>query len=80
MMRLGLYFIALLVCRAEGAQIEFSNQCGFDIWINPLTNAQGPVLDPGIVRIGNSDSFAYQIPGGGWFVKPMKFQTIEGDH
>lgn len=59
-------FVALFASLTQGAQIEFSNRCGHDIWISPLTNARGPELAPGIVRIANYGNYAYQIPSTGW--------------
>jgi len=61
-----LLFVALSMCSTESRQIEFENRCGYDIWINPLTNAQGPPLVPGIVRLNNYGRYTYQIPDAGW--------------
>ena len=58
--------VALSMSLSESRQIEFRNNCGKDIWVNPLTNAQGPGLPGGIARIGNGGSYTYQIPNGGW--------------
>lgn len=62
---------AILLCLALPAiisarTIKFSNRCGHDIWVSPLTNAQGPELSPGIVKLGNGGDFTYQIPDSGW--------------
>jgi len=66
-------FVVLAVCALlsvnliEAArQIAFTNRCGYDIWVNPLTNAQGPPLPGNIVRLGNGGSHTYQIPDSGW--------------
>jgi hypothetical protein len=61
-------FAALSTSLTESRDIEFSNRCGYDIWISPLTNAQGPALG-GIARIGNGGRSTYQIPNGGWYVE-----------
>lgn len=59
--------VALLPAIVLGARtIKFRNRCGADIWVSPLTNAQGPELPPGIVRLGNNAEFTYNIPDGGW--------------
>jgi len=47
-------------------QINFTNKCGYPLWVNPLTNAQGPPLAGGIHKLTNGASFAYQIPDKGW--------------
>lgn len=54
--------------RTESRFIEFENRCGYDIWVNPLTNAQGPPLAGGIRRLHNYERYTYQIPEGGWYV------------
>lgn len=46
--------------------IRFSNRCNEDIWISPLTNAQGPTLSPGIKHIRQGSHFSYNIPNNGW--------------
>lgn len=61
-----LLLVALYSSSIESRKIEFENRCGYDIWINPLTNALGPELAPGIVRLNNYGRFTYQIPDGGW--------------
>ena len=61
----GLLLVALLSL-AQSRQIEFTNRCGYDIWINPLTNAEGPPLAGGIARLSNHAQFTYQIPDSGW--------------
>jgi hypothetical protein len=57
----------LLVSWSECRNIEFTNRCGYDIWISPLTNAQGPPLPEGIAKLQNNQQFAYQIPEDGWY-------------
>jgi hypothetical protein len=57
-----LLLVALYSSRTESRVIEFENRCGYDIWINPLTNAQGKELAPGIVRLRNYEHFTYAIP------------------
>jgi hypothetical protein len=37
-----------------------------EVWVSPLTNAQGPPLAGGIVKLNNQASYAYQIPDSGW--------------
>lgn len=64
----GLLFVALSMGWTESRHIEFENRCGYDIWINPLTNALGPPLPGGISRLRNYESYTYQIPDGGWYV------------
>ncbi len=61
-----LLFVVLSITWTESRQIEFENRCGYDIWINPLTNAQGPPLAGGIHRLSNYERFTYQIPPTGW--------------
>jgi len=66
----------VLLCALVGAavpalvsgarQIKFTNKCNQDIWVSPLTNAQGPQLAPGIVKLGRGNQYSYQIPDGGW--------------
>jgi len=55
-----------LVAFAYGREITFTNRCGADVWVSPLTNAQGPMLPGGIQRLGNGATYAYQIPDSGW--------------
>jgi hypothetical protein len=63
---------SLLVCvllgltSLEARQITFTNKCGYKLWIAPLTNAQGPVLPPGIMGLDNGQTGTYQIPNSGW--------------
>lgn len=62
-------FVALSMGWTESRDIEFTNKCGYDIWINPLTNAQGAPLGEGIRKIGNGGRITYQIPNSGWCVQ-----------
>lgn len=64
-----LLFVALSMGWTESRQIEFENRCGYDIWVNPLTNSQGPQLPGGITRLRNYERFTYHIPEGGWYVQ-----------
>jgi hypothetical protein len=61
-----LLLVALSMSWTESRFIEFENRCGYDIWVNPLTNAQGPPLPGGIRRLRNYERYSYQIPDGGW--------------
>jgi hypothetical protein len=63
---LALSGLVLLASAISARQITFTNRCSQDVWVSPLTNAQGPVLQPGIVKLANGANFAYQIPDGGW--------------
>lgn len=63
-----LLFLSLYCSWTESRVIEFINKCSQEIWVEPLTNAQGPVLQPGIVRLRNSEHHTYLIPDGGWYV------------
>ena len=60
--------VALSMSWTEGRKIEFNNKCGYDIWVSPLTNAQGAPLPGGNARIQNNGWFTYQIPDAGWYV------------
>jgi hypothetical protein len=64
----GLLFVALSMSWTESRDIEFTNRCGYDIWVNPLTNGGPgqPILQPGIVRLANYAQYTYQIPDAGW--------------
>jgi hypothetical protein len=62
----ALLLVALSMGWTESRQIEFTNKCGYPLWVNPLTNAEGPQLGPGIVRVENGASTTYQIPDSGW--------------
>lgn len=62
----GLLLVALSMSLAESRTIEFTNRCGYDIWVNPLTNAEGPPLPDGIVRLANNAQHTYRIPDFGW--------------
>lgn len=62
----ALTLVVLSIGLAESRQIEFTNKCGYPLWVNPLTNAEGPELAPGIVRLENNGQYAYQIPDSGW--------------
>lgn len=72
-------YVFLIVVSAiswtESRHIEFENRCGYDIWVNPLTNAQGPPLAEGIVRLPNYQHFTYQIPDGGWYAQYVILQS-----
>lgn len=59
-------FISLAINWSESSKIEFNNKCGYDIWVSPLTNAQGTPLREGIAKIANGGWFTYQVPSGGW--------------
>lgn len=71
-----LLFVALSINWTESRHIEFENRCGYDIWVNPLTNDQGPPLAGGIVRLSNNGRFTYQIPDGGWYVRKFIRQLL----
>jgi len=58
--------LCALLAVSMGRQVGFTNRCGYDIWISPLTNAQGPMLPGGIQRLGNGASYDYQIANEGW--------------
>lgn len=73
---LVLLFVALSMSWTESRTIEFENRCGYDIWINPLTNAQGPPLPGGIVRLSNYAQYTYQIPRDGWYVQHFILHTV----
>jgi hypothetical protein len=62
----GLLVVLSVFGMTSARNIDFTNQCGYDIWISPLTNAQGPPLPEGIAKISNGDHFTYQIPDAGW--------------
>jgi len=62
----GVLVAVLTVVGIQAREIAFTNRCGYDIWVNPLTNAQGPPLAGGIVRLGNGASHTYRVPDGGW--------------
>lgn len=66
-------YLLLVVALAESRFIEFENRCGYDIWVNPLTNAQGPPLGGGIRRLANYERYTYQIPDGGWYVQHFDY-------
>lgn len=59
-------FVLLAVVGIHSRTIEFTNRCGYDLWVNPLTNAQGPPLPDGIVRLSNGASHTYRVPDYGW--------------
>jgi len=61
-----LLLVALSMSWTESRDINFVNKCGYDIWINPLTNAQGPQIAGGIAKIANGGQFTYRIPDSGW--------------
>lgn len=61
-------FAVLSINWAESRKIEFENRCGYDIWVNPLTNAQGAPLPGGIRRLSNFERYTYTIPDAGWYV------------
>jgi len=52
--------------KGQSREIRFTNRCSQDVWVSPLTNAQGPPLPDGIQRLANGASHAYMIPDGGW--------------
>lgn len=60
--------ICLLVALSltEARQIRFINKCPQTIWISPLTNAQGPMIPGGIVKVDTNANYAYQISNDGW--------------
>lgn len=63
----GILLIALLTGWTEaGRTIQFTNRCGYEIWVAPLTNAQGPPLPGGIPKLANNGQYTFQIPDGGW--------------
>lgn len=66
---LGFLVMALTTIGLESRQIEFTNKCGYNIWVNPRTNAPGAPLAGGIAKIQNGGRFTYQIPNNGWYVK-----------
>lgn len=70
----ALMSVALFTGWTESRDIEFTNKCGHDIWVSPLTNAQGPALSEGIAKIGDGGRFTYQIPNSGWWVQRL-FQS-----
>jgi len=65
-------FVFLLVTlsmswtNGQSRNIAFYNRCGYDIWISPLTNGQGPPIAGGIARIANNGQFTYVIQDSGW--------------
>lgn len=61
----SILLVALLV-GIQGRNIEFTNKCSHDVWVHPLTNAQGPPLPGGIQRLGYYGVYNYPIPDGGW--------------
>lgn len=74
-----LLFVALSISWTESRHIEFENRCGYDIWVNPLTNALGPALDEGIVRLSHNARFTYQIPDKGWYVYNITFVCLSSN-
>jgi hypothetical protein len=59
--------VTLTLGWSEAARtIEFTNRCGYDLWVSPLTNDRGPALPGGIPRIGHNGRYTFQIPDGGW--------------
>lgn len=61
-----LFVLMGLLAVASARQITFTNRCNMEIWISPLTNAQGPPLNGGIQKLNNGANYAYQIPDSGW--------------
>lgn len=61
--------VLLLLCFvafAHSRQISFTNRCSQDVWVSPLTNAQGPPHPDGIRRLANGATHVYQISDAGW--------------
>jgi hypothetical protein len=58
--------LALPAILAQQRTIKFQNRCDQDIWISPLTNAQGPELAPGVARLNRGAQITYNIPNAGW--------------
>jgi len=59
---LGLAYVVGIQSR----NIEFHNRCDHDVWVQPLTNAQGPPLGGGIQRLNVGGYYNYAIPNDGW--------------
>jgi len=50
-MKAFLCLVALLGA-ASARQVNIINRCGFNVWVSPLTNAQGPPLEGGKSHCG----------------------------
>jgi len=59
--------------------VQFTNKCPHDIWIEPLTNAQGPAHPDGIVRLGNQATHTYHISQEGWGGRFWPKQGCDGN-
>lgn len=58
--------VALSTSALSRRTIQFTNRCGEEIWVSPLTNSQGDTLSPGIKRLQNGASYRYNISDDGW--------------
>jgi len=65
-MKLLLLSLLAAAVGVSARQISFTNRCPQEVWVSPLTNAQGPMLPPGIVKLTNGQTYAYEIPNSGW--------------
>lgn len=62
----GILLVVISVLEIHSRNVEFTNRCGYDIWVNPLTNAQGPPLPDGMKKLSNGASHTYRMPDSGW--------------
>lgn len=64
--RTSVLLVLAYLAGIQGRTIEFHNRCDHDVWVQPLTNAQGPPLGGGIQRLNIGGYYTYQIPDAGW--------------